>query len=189
MFENNSKKDIDTNNKKQKGDDLQKIHRIYEKYSKMMYNAAFKILKDKSLAEDAVHDSMICIYNNLHKIDEGNYFATAAFVSTISHNAALDIYNNKMNLKLEPESLEIIEDPKNYDPLIHVVELEDVEFVKQSILKLPVKYRDILIHKYYLDETYTEISKIFNISAETARKRLERAKILLKKTLEKRRTK
>lgn len=189
MFENNLKKDIDTNDKEQKGDDLQKLHRIYVKYSKMMYNAAFKILKDKLFAEDAVHDAMICIYRNLYKIEESNYFETASFVCTISHNAALDIYNNKMNLKLEPESLEIIEDSKNYDPLTQVVELEDAEYMKQNILKLPVKYRDILIHKYYLHETYTEISKIFNISPETARKRVERAKTSLKKTLEKRKTK
>ena len=53
--------------------DRNKTERLYKQYKYLIFSEANKILQDKHLAEDAVHQSFIKIINNLHKIDENNW--------------------------------------------------------------------------------------------------------------------
>ena len=44
-----------------------KFEKVYLQYGKLMYSKAYEILKEYSLAEDAVSEAFIRIFKNLHK--------------------------------------------------------------------------------------------------------------------------
>ena len=48
--------------------DRSKTERLYHTYKPVMAGVAYNILKDKYLAEDAVHQSFIRVINNLQKL-------------------------------------------------------------------------------------------------------------------------
>ena len=70
-----------------------KLERLYNKYKNEMFYAANNILQDRQLAEDAVHQTFIKIYDILYKIDENNCRKTRNFLVIICRNISIDMYN------------------------------------------------------------------------------------------------
>ncbi|MEH7255740.1 sigma-70 family RNA polymerase sigma factor, partial [Neobacillus niacini] len=57
-----------------------------------------------------------------------------------------------------------------------------------SILKLPVKYREIILLYFFHDLTLKEISEVCQINLSTVKSRMSRGKEILKKTMLERRS-
>jgi len=164
--------------------DKSKVERLYNTYSKYMFYAAYDILNDKYLSEDAVHHSFLKIIDNLHKIDENNCHKTKGFLVVICRNVAIDMYNQKLDLNIDEEILMDIEDKSSN--IIDIV-LND-EFLcdfKEKICKLKPIYRDVILLKYSHNMENDEIANLLDISSVNVRKRLERAKKMLIELIEK----
>ena len=161
----------------------EKLERLYHQYGKLLLNIAYAILNDQSLAEDAVHDTMIRVMKNLHKIDESNESATKGFLAIICQRVSYDIYNDKLNLTTNEEVFNDIPDTTK-SPLSIIIDDESLEKLVDNIKKLSPKYREVILLKYYHECTYEEMSKLLNVEQTTLRKRIERAKVALSKILE-----
>ncbi len=151
---------------------------IYNEYKDLMLNSANAILQNKFDAEDAVHEAFLRIIKNLHKIDEIFCPKTKGFVVIIVKNIAKTMYSRKNKVK----TLELIDDIagiKNNE----VADEIDAKFVSECIEKLPEKYREILLVKYYNQCTISQTAKILGISQTTAEKRIQRAKQMLEAML------
>ena len=147
---------------------------IYNEYKNIMLNCAYSILKDKSDAEDAVHDAFLRILKNLHKIDKISCPKTQHFIVIIVQNVAKTLIKKKNKIR----KLELIEDITGIKR--NSVEEEfDAEFVAQCIKNMPEIYRDVLVLKYLNDCSTNEIAKILGISKYAVEKRLQRAKKML----------
>lgn len=72
----------------------------------------------------------------------------------------------------------------NKSPEMELVGLEERRLVAEKILSLPVKYREVIILYYYEEMSYNQISDLLNLSIQTIKSRLHRARLLLKKLLE-----
>jgi len=165
--------------------DRNKVKRLYEEYKNLMFSQANKILKDTHLAEDAVHQSFIRIMHNLHKIDEENCPRTRSFLVIICENVAKDIYNQKLYLNIASDTVELIEDEFSIrNPVDILISKESILHIKDMIEELDPIYRDVLLLRLTYKCNKEELAELLNISAETAKKRLYRARLLLKKRLE-----
>ena len=51
-------------------DDRIKFEKVYNSFKNIMLNRAYEIIKERQLAEDAVHNAFLKIINNLPKIYE-----------------------------------------------------------------------------------------------------------------------
>ena len=160
-----------------------KLERLYHQYGKLLLNIAYKSLNDRSLAEDAVHETMIRVMKNIHKIDESNESATRGFLAIICQRVSYDIRKKKLNLTSTEEALNDIPDTAR-SPLNIVIDDESLEKLIDNIKKLPPKYREVILLKYHHEYTYEEMSKLLNVEQATLRKRIERAKVALSKILE-----
>ena len=60
-----------------------------------MYKVAYQILHNRHDAEDAVHDSVIAIIDNLEKIKKINCHETWSYIVTIVKSRAFNIYQRK----------------------------------------------------------------------------------------------
>ena len=65
------------------------------------------------------------------------------------------------------------------------VEKQDTDhLIKESVLSLPAKYRDVVLCVYFNDMSIAEAAKTLNIAEGTAKSRLARARQKLKDILE-----
>jgi RNA polymerase sigma-70 factor (ECF subfamily) len=147
-----------------------------------MLNRAYEIVKERQLAEDAVHNAFLKIINNLPKIYDADSNETKWYVIVIVTNEAKKIYN-KENKILKAE-LTDMESDFNLEAIVEDKNI--VEKVKKEIGLLPEIYRDTMSLKYYNDLSNKEISSVLSIPISTVKKRLQRGrKILIQKLGEK----
>lgn len=168
-------------------DDRMKVKNLYLQHKDKLFGVAFSILHDKSLAEEAVHDTFVRIIEHLHKIDESNVYKTTTFLVIICKNIAIDIYNsNKKISKIEVmgDELDFIGTDSDNNPLNILITNESIRILIDSIKQLNPIYRDVLLLKYDSCLSNEEIAHLLQISQAVVRKRLERGKKLLIKFIE-----
>ena len=61
-------------------DDKVKFEKVYKNFKNIMLNKAYEIVKERQLAEDAVHNAFLKIINNLPKIYDADSNETKWYV-------------------------------------------------------------------------------------------------------------
>ena len=160
--------------------DRTKVERLYYSYREVMYRVAYNILKDKHLAEDAVQQAFIKIFDHLHKIDENNYHKTQGFLVIICRNVSYEIYRQNKNMQLsfleENENTYIDTSVQPIDLVIHE---ERLRYLINRIKEMKPIYSDVMLLKYAHGLSTDEIATLLEITTDTVRKRLERARKML----------
>lgn len=165
-------------------EDQDKFEHIYLKYSKLMKYVSYQILKDDFLAEDAVHNAFLNIIKHLDQIDEVDCHKTKGFCIVVVENISKRIYNVRKRvhtINYEDVDYEIT-DGKNMERDID--ERISSEKIAEKIGLLPEIYRDVLMLKVFHECSDKEISKILDISPAAVRKRMERARIRMRRIIE-----
>lgn len=149
--------------------------RLYNQYSKAMFNLAYRILNNREDAEDIVQEAFIECFRNLGSFRFESTFG--AWLKKILVNKCINqIKKKKIDLTLT-ENL----------PAVIYEEEEEVIYDTGKIFKgiemLPDGYRVILT--LYLLEGYdhSEISQILEISESTSKSQYSRAKEKLRNIL------
>ena len=132
-----------------------------------MYYIAYKILNNEHDAEDAVHSAFVKIAENIQKIDTPVCPKTQNYVVTIAENKAIDLYraNRRKSNQLYLDEISGIE-----------VEESQIHGLAASMAKLPPRYREIILLKYYHGFSCKEIAKHLEITESNAIKLDQRAK-------------
>ncbi len=150
---------------------------LYQKYKYAMFDAAYDIVKDDGLAEDAIHTTFVNISNHLHKLCDVESVRTKAYLLTAVKNTAKKLFNDRkrtVNFIETKENIEVAS-TKTTPERILMRKMSQLHMEK-CLMKMTPKYRDILIMKYYMENDDRIIAKAFGISCVAVRKRLERAR-------------
>lgn len=146
------------------------IEDIIDTYSDMVLRLAFLYLKNLTDAEDITQDVFIKLFKS-NKIFNGKEHIKAWLI-TVTSNTAKDYLKSAWKRKIIPIKNEIsIQDNYKESELIN------------EVLKLPIKYRDVIYLYYYKEYSTKEISQILNAKEPTVRTRLKRGRHLLKEKL------
>jgi len=149
--------------------------RLYNLYSKAMYNLAYRILNNREDAEDIVQEAFLDCFRNLDTFRFESTFG--AWLKKILVNKSINQMKKKKTDLIFSENLPkiIYEDD---DEITY-----DTGKVFKGIEMLPDGYRIILT--LYLLEGYdhSEISQILNISESTSKSQYSRAKEKLRNIL------
>lgn len=151
--------------------------RLYNQYSKAMYNLAYRILNNREDAEDIVQEAFVECFRNLSSFRFESTFG--AWLKKILVNKSINqIKKKKIDLTLSDNLPNI-----GYEEEDEVV--YDTGKIFKGIEKLPDGYRIILT--LYLLEGYdhSEISQILDISESTSKSQYSRAKEKLRNMLSK----
>ncbi|MFZ2287172.1 MAG: sigma-70 family RNA polymerase sigma factor [Bacteroidales bacterium] len=152
--------------------------RLYELYSKAMFNTAFRITGSREEAEDMLQEAFTDCFRNLGSYRTESTFG--AWLKTIVINRCIS------RLRKKEAQLVYIDDYSRHE----FTEEESAEsawpdpaVIARAVEKLPDGYRVVL--SLYLLEGYdhTEISQILGISESTSKTQYLRAKEKLKKIL------
>ena len=153
-----------------------KIEEIYYKYHVLMLKRANMMLQDQMEAEDAVHESFIKIIRNLKQIGEVDSSQTKRYCIVVLEHTVIDMLRKKKRQsEYLSDDMELYESQASVDPSD---DMKDI--LIEGIKNLPILYRDVMVLRYGNQMEISEIAKCFEISEEAVRKRISRARQMLK---------
>ncbi len=151
-------------------------YELYGLYSKAMLNTSYRILKDQSLAEDALQDSFLEVFKKIRSFRGES--TVGAWIKRIVVNKSINLLNKEKPFEelggSEEESLLAEE---HSDPEF------TSEQINTAVLGLPKGFRTVF--SLYLLEGYDhkEISEILGVSESTSKSQYKRAKDKVKESL------
>ena len=157
--------------------DKQLIEQIYRVYLRKMRQAAFNVLHDEKLAEDAVHESFIKIIKAPEKLREVAKERWASWLVVLAANTAKDMLRKEVKA-----GMPVDEDFWKQQPAPGRVEARSL--LLNEIKCLSEKYRQTLVFYYVFGYDITEIANALEISPDNVRQRLSRARKMLRDILE-----
>ncbi len=153
---------------------------LFKRYEKSLFVYVFHLVRNKDEVEDLLQNIFTKTYRNLHRFDLERKFSS--WIYRISHNEAVNFIKRKSKRRLI--SWEDVATSK--DKLTTSVEAEDSAeiFLKKEIAKemddaldmLPVKYKKILLLRYFNEYSYQEIGEILGKPVNTVGTLINRAK-------------
>jgi len=156
------------------------LEQIYEKYYGTMLYIADNILHDRALAEDAVSESFIKLTPHLEKFQDISGHQTRGYIVKVVKTVSYDIYNKRVRRDEIEEDFSAAD--KNVDILTDLVSQENYDSIKKIIHSLPDRLKDVLL-LCASGYSHDEIAKALNITVSNSKKRLSRARELVKKKL------
>jgi len=163
-----------------------KMAEIYEMYEPLMLKYSLSILKDKGLAEDAVHDAFVALIKNKEKYFSVSCNDLRVPIVIITKNKCFDILK-KANLKYN-ESLEDyghMIDSESLHAEEQIVIKEEYETLRKYISRLDDQSRQILEMRYILELSHKEIGMELNLTPSHVNTKIVRAKAKIRKLVDK----
>ncbi|MTH16853.1 RNA polymerase sigma factor [Flavobacterium sp. LC2016-01] len=157
---------------------------IYNRYSKAMYNVAYRIVKDEHFAQDVMQEGFLKAFTKIN--DYKQEVAFGAWLKRIVINYSIDFYKKNNVFQVEDLSKTLYKIEENDDFYSETIDFNTlkVKQVLDTILSLKDSYRMVLTLFYIEGYDQEEISEILNISYQNCRTTLSRAKESLRKKLE-----
>ena len=154
----------------------ERISRMIKTYEKDLLRLCCVYLKDSSMAEDAVQETFLKAYKNLHSFRGESSEKT--WLIRIAINVCKDIQRTAWFRNIgRMVNLDDVQIPQ-------VQEHDIKSAVVAEIMRLPKKLKEVVLLYYYEDMNQSEIAEILNVSITTVHRRLEKARALLKDMLE-----
>ncbi|SHI32339.1 RNA polymerase sigma-70 factor, ECF subfamily [Arenibacter nanhaiticus] len=150
---------------------------LYRKYSRVLFGICLKYSRNKTEAEDSLHDSFMTIFSKIDQYKEKGSFE--GWMKRITINTVLQKYRQEQFHADIPENLEEEETTEDlaYGSL-------DLNTLLSYIQELPNKYR-ITFNLYVLDGySHKEIAEMLGTSLGTSKSNLSRARTILKEKIE-----
>ena len=157
-----------------------KFRFIYEQYKDLVMYLALERVHDYGLAEDVCQETFLAVARNLNKLDETNAKATKAYVAAIATGKAINAFHKeqtRQRISLDEVGSADVPDENAF------TRFETME-LKNAVNRLPEEDRMYLYLTYSFGYTSKEIGKMMNVTPETVRKHLQRARQQLKKMME-----
>ncbi|MFP4457366.1 MAG: RNA polymerase sigma factor [Clostridia bacterium] len=165
---------------------------LVKEYQKMVFNVAYKILRDREDAADATQEAFIKAYKAITSFRQDSKFST--WVCSIVTNACYDILRKSKRNKTqslyyendeEENQIPLPDDDNEVDPIKVATNSELREYLLKAIEELESEHRDVVILRELNDYSYQEISNELDISIGTVKSRLSRARLKIIKKLRK----
>jgi RNA polymerase sigma-70 factor, ECF subfamily len=155
--------------------DLDSFGKLCEHYYGPLVAIAYSVLRDHQLAEDAAQEAFARALVNLRKLNETNKFVP--WLARICRNVAVDMLRNRPP-QVNEHNLVVGQD--------HDEDEATSQIVREAIHSLPAGLREVVILRYYNNDSYEQISGVLGLSKMTINGRLTRAKRKLAKYLRRR---
>jgi len=153
---------------------------IYSDYSSAMYSVCLRYTKNTDEAADILQNAFIKIYENRKSFNP--QFELGSWIKRIVINTAINHYNKNKKMVL-------VQDESYFETEVEsTVEVESSNDLKNTLMNtinlLPDGYRTIFNLYVFENLTHQEIATHLNISVNTSKSQLSRARKMLKTTLE-----
>jgi RNA polymerase sigma-70 factor (ECF subfamily) len=155
---------------------------LVEKYKQVMFGTAYLMTKDRGLAEDAVQETLIRMWNHLPSLRQD--VSLKAWLVRIVVNE-VNRQRRKKQLPTVPldNVPDIADDCEN--AATTMIRNEDHQNLRRALELLPSEVREVIVLRYFSDLTIPEIAIVMGKPEGTIKSRLSRALVRLNEILSK----
>jgi RNA polymerase sigma factor (sigma-70 family) len=142
---------------------------LYDRFGRLAYRLAFRILRDRALAEDAVQEGFLAVWRSAdaYKRERAK---PSTWILTVVHRRAVDLVRREQVRRGEP--LEVAPEP-SVGPVDEDAVLRDRRAAVQAALtELPGEQRQALELAYYGGLTQSELAERLGVPLGTVKSRM-----------------
>jgi RNA polymerase sigma-70 factor (ECF subfamily) len=164
---------------------------LVDLYKDKIYHLAYRMLNNKHEAEDAVQETFLRVYTNLHRYDEQQKFSTWIF--RIGTNHCIDRLRKRKHSAYSLDAEMPDGEGNDYYSMLpghentpekQIILSETQLQIRKAIDALPEKYKSVVILRYLQDMSLQEISDVLDMPVTTVKTRVHRGREYLRKRLE-----
>ena len=146
---------------------------VYHAYAKEVYNVIFRLMSNRSEAEEIVQDSFIAVFQSLKR--EEPIEQLPAWIKRIATNKAIDFIRKKKVrfVELEDGNADLEKEEEKIDETVFEEQLEEL---RRAIDELPQAYRIIVELHVFENIPQSEIARMLGIESNTVNVQYYRAK-------------
>ena len=145
---------------------------LYDRYGKLAYSLAYRILGDVQAAEDAVQEAFINIWRRAGSFSS-NRGTARTWIMAVVHHRSIDIGRRRRGLtprELPLETVQLPEDPR--DTWSEVSNTLDRELLVRCLEQIPEPQREAIQLAYFEGYTQREIAELKGIPLGTVKGRI-----------------
>jgi RNA polymerase sigma-70 factor, ECF subfamily len=163
--------------------DQEAFSSLVEKYKDPVFNVAYRMLGNPTEAEDVAQEAFVRAYTQLHTYKETHRFST--WLLSIASHLSIDQLRRRRFLALPLENVPFLEWIADVGPSPEQSALrrETADDMQRILDTLPVKYRAVLLLRYWHDFSYEEIAQTLDLTPALVKARLHRARELVSRTM------
>jgi RNA polymerase sigma factor (sigma-70 family) len=142
---------------------------LYDRFGRLAYRLAFRILRDRALAEDAVQEAFLAVWRSAdaYKRERAK---PSTWILTVVHRRAVDIVRREQSRRGEP--LEIAPEPTSGPADEDAVLRDRRAAVQAALTELPGEQRQALELAYYGGLTQSELAERLGVPLGTVKSRM-----------------
>ena len=164
--------------------DEQALGSLYDRFGKVAYGLALRVLRDPALAEDAVQEAFLAVWRQASSFDRSRGRAST-WILTFVHRRAVDLVRRQARFKALPDQLEVMEPQavvaEGADEDVSVRETQ--REIRAALATLSNAEREVLELAYWRGLTQSEIAASLGIPQGTVKSRTFNALARLREAL------
>src|SRR5437016_1625477 len=152
------------------GRDLTALATLYDRYGRIAYALAYRILGEPEAAEDVVHDGFLSAWRGAgsYRSERGN---VRGWLLSIVHHRAVDVLRRKTTFR--PAPLEVAEQrPADEDTAEEATRNVEHATVRAALEALPQAQRRTIELAYFGGYTHVELAEIMGVPLGTVKGRM-----------------
>lgn len=152
------------------------IEHMIDEYGTSIWRMCYMYLKDKQLAEDAMQDTLIKIYEKYHT------FQGSCSEKSWVMKIAINTCKNYLKTNWLKRVVVGIQKVEQKSPSLEecFLEKEEEREIFESIFNLKPRYKEVILLYYYQELKIKEIAEILDVSEANVSMRLQRGRAELK---------
>ena len=152
----------------------QQFDYVYNEYAKEILNIAYGYTKNKEDSIDIMQNAYVALLETNKSFESSEHIKY--FLIRVTINESINFLKSHQYKRVIKDNEFVMNIPDKEDELPYDL--------SKIVSILPEKYKTIIILHYYDDMKIKDISKILKISESAVKKRLERARNLIKEKIE-----
>ena len=153
-------------------EDEEALAALYDRYSRVAYGLALRIVRDQALAEDALQEAFLAVWRTA-----GSFRAERAkpstWILTLVHRRAVDVVRREERRRAAPLAEGAEEPDERALPADEEIVLTDRRrLVQEALRQLPAEQREALELAYYGGLTQSELAERLSVPLGTIKSRM-----------------
>jgi RNA polymerase sigma-70 factor, ECF subfamily len=142
---------------------------LYDRFSRVTYGLAVRVLRDRALAEDAVQEAFLAVWRTAASFDARRGSAST-WVLTLVHRRAVDLVRREERRRGDPLDDAPVASGEATDETAEV--REQRRAVQAALAKLPTDQREALELAYYGGLSQSELAEKLGVPLGTVKSRM-----------------
>ncbi|MBA4411283.1 MAG: RNA polymerase sigma factor [Bacteroidota bacterium] len=155
---------------------VQAFSYLVEKYQKLVYTLALKLLKKPEEAEEMAQDTFIKAYQKLHTYEGKSKFST--WLYSITYNGCIsELRKQRIDFKsLDDQRISDQDEQRMHDYYSEARKEDQEKYLNLALEKLPEDDQVLVTLYYYEGQSMDEISEITGLTVSNIKIKIHRAR-------------